>query len=186
MMFFWVKSPCGLVDRCQGFGEACCFHLLQPEGTWRWRYHASLKLWLLPTSPHGNLTQKNIIRIVTAMKILNHTVTCFASDYKHQCIPSLYIRRVSLTVMISCLISWLLLFLPQQDTIGISTPTSYSFKTPFTVSSNAICMQEWTNLTRDILCLHSTLPLVSFLVGLSVMAVIVLWYEQYHWHLKGD
>jgi hypothetical protein len=41
---------------------------LQP---WRWRQHASLKRWLLPTHPHGDLTQKNIIRIVIAVKILN-------------------------------------------------------------------------------------------------------------------
>jgi hypothetical protein len=26
MMFFWVKSPCGLVGRSQCFREVCCLH----------------------------------------------------------------------------------------------------------------------------------------------------------------
>jgi hypothetical protein len=29
MMFFWVKSPLGLVGRNQHFGKACCLH---PQG----------------------------------------------------------------------------------------------------------------------------------------------------------
>jgi hypothetical protein len=45
---------------------------LQP---WRWRQHASPKRWLLPTNPHGALTQKNIIRIVTAVQTLISYVT---------------------------------------------------------------------------------------------------------------
>jgi hypothetical protein len=48
MMFFWVKSACGLVGRSQRFGEARCVHL---QG-WYWRR------WLLVTSPHGDLTRK--------------------------------------------------------------------------------------------------------------------------------
>jgi hypothetical protein len=40
---------------------------------WRWRQHASSKHWLLPTNPHGSLAQKNVIRIVTTVKILNLT-----------------------------------------------------------------------------------------------------------------
>jgi alpha-galactosidase/6-phospho-beta-glucosidase family protein len=35
--------------------------------------HSIPKCWLLPTNPHSILTQKIIIRIVTAMKILNLT-----------------------------------------------------------------------------------------------------------------
>jgi hypothetical protein len=49
MMMFWVKAPCGLVDRKKSFGEMCCSHL-QP---WRWRQHASPKRLLLPTNFHG-------------------------------------------------------------------------------------------------------------------------------------
>jgi hypothetical protein len=41
---------------------------LQP---WRWRQYASSKRWLLPDSPHGAQTQKNIINIVTAVKTSN-------------------------------------------------------------------------------------------------------------------
>jgi hypothetical protein len=37
LMFFWVKSPCGLVGRSQRFREACCLHLqgcsLQPSSS---------------------------------------------------------------------------------------------------------------------------------------------------------
>jgi hypothetical protein len=48
--------------------------LLSPRSsilTWRWRQHASMKRWLLPISPHGTLTQKNITGIVSAMKSLS-------------------------------------------------------------------------------------------------------------------
>jgi hypothetical protein len=51
IIFFWVKLLCGLVSRSQHFGEACCLHL---QG-WRWRH------WLLPTSPHSDVTQKSIL-----------------------------------------------------------------------------------------------------------------------------
>jgi hypothetical protein len=64
---FWVKSPCGLFGRNQRSGEASCL-LLQP---WRWRQHGSPKRCFLRTSPDGDLCQKNTIRIVTAVKILN-------------------------------------------------------------------------------------------------------------------
>jgi hypothetical protein len=57
-MLFWVKSPCGLIGSSQQFEDVCHLHL-QP---WRWRQHASPKRWLLPTNPHGDLTQKSINR----------------------------------------------------------------------------------------------------------------------------
>jgi hypothetical protein len=62
-IFFWVKSPCGLVGISQCFGEACCLHLqgglhLQPC---TWRQLASPKRCLLSIHLHGDLTQKNII-----------------------------------------------------------------------------------------------------------------------------
>jgi hypothetical protein len=60
IIFFWVKSPCGLVGRNQHFEEVCCLHL---QG----------QRWLLPTNPYGDLTEKNIIRIFTAVKILQLT-----------------------------------------------------------------------------------------------------------------
>jgi hypothetical protein len=44
------------------------WNALQP---WRWRQHASPKRWLLPTNPHGDLTQKDIIRLFTAVNILD-------------------------------------------------------------------------------------------------------------------
>jgi hypothetical protein len=44
---------------CRGFGAT-----LQP---WRWRQHASPKHWLLPTDPHGDLTQKNLISVQLPM-----------------------------------------------------------------------------------------------------------------------
>jgi hypothetical protein len=50
--------------------------LLSPSSSlepWRLRQHASSKRWLLPTSPRDGLTQKNVNRIVTAVKILNAT-----------------------------------------------------------------------------------------------------------------
>jgi hypothetical protein len=72
MMFFWVKSPCGLVDRNRRFEEACCLHLQgwSELNLWWW------KPWLLPTSPHGEFTQNNIIRIITAVITL-----CFTYIY---------------------------------------------------------------------------------------------------------
>jgi hypothetical protein len=49
--------------------------------------------------------------------------------------------------------------------VSVSTPR-YSFKAPFTISSNAFLTQEWSNLARDdVWRLRKTLPLVSFLVG---------------------
>jgi hypothetical protein len=48
IMFFWVKSPCGLVGASQCCWEACCLHF-QP---WRCKQHASPKLCIPPTSPH--------------------------------------------------------------------------------------------------------------------------------------
>jgi hypothetical protein len=45
----------GLVGRNQHFWKTYCLHL---QG-WRWRQYVSLKLWFLPTSPHGVTTQKN-------------------------------------------------------------------------------------------------------------------------------
>jgi hypothetical protein len=73
-MAFWVKSPCGMVGRSQGFREVFCLSIFRTEDG----QHNSLKQWLLPNNPDSDLTQKNIIRIITTMKILNHTL--FSTD----------------------------------------------------------------------------------------------------------
>jgi hypothetical protein len=57
-MFFWAKAPCGLVAGSKRFGEVYSLHL---QG----------EIWLKPTSPHGALAQKNIIKRATTMKIVN-------------------------------------------------------------------------------------------------------------------
>lgn len=59
LMIFWLKLPCGLIGR-----------LISSQHSGK---HASLKCWLLPTSPYGELTRKNIIRMITFMKVLNLT-----------------------------------------------------------------------------------------------------------------
>jgi hypothetical protein len=53
VMLFWVKSPRGLVGRIRRFGEVSCLHL--------------------HPNPRGDLTEKNIIGIDTAVKKLNLT-----------------------------------------------------------------------------------------------------------------
>jgi hypothetical protein len=60
MMFFWVKSPCGLVGRRRFEQPALSIvraHFSLEDGD-------DMLLWLLPTNPHSELTQKNIIRIL--------------------------------------------------------------------------------------------------------------------------
>jgi hypothetical protein len=44
--------------------------IFSPSPSSRPTQHASPKRRLLPTNPHGDLTQKNVIRIVTAVKVL--------------------------------------------------------------------------------------------------------------------
>jgi hypothetical protein len=70
----------GWYHRSQSFGESCCLQLQS------WSC-ASPKFWLVPTDPHGDLTQNNIIRMVTAMKILSLTrFTVFRKVWKQSCI----------------------------------------------------------------------------------------------------
>jgi hypothetical protein len=57
IMFFWVKSPCGLVEKSRRFEEADWSYF----SPFRWRQHVSPKRWLLLTTPHCDLTQRNIV-----------------------------------------------------------------------------------------------------------------------------
>jgi hypothetical protein len=76
--------------------------LLSPSSGFKTEISASSKRWLLPTNPRGRLTQKNDIRIATAVKILNLTFQlnvinpsvirslkwyylCIISDHKRVC-----------------------------------------------------------------------------------------------------
>jgi hypothetical protein len=64
ILFFWIVTPCGLVDRYQRFGETYCLHIW---GWRRWQY-VYPKCWYVPTSLHGVTTQMNIIDIFTGVK----------------------------------------------------------------------------------------------------------------------
>jgi hypothetical protein len=58
-------------------------------------------------------------------------------------------------------------FRRDKSPVSVSTPPRYSFKAPFTIYSNALRTQEWSDLTRDdVSRLRKTPPLVSILVGL--------------------
>jgi hypothetical protein len=60
--------------------------------------------------------------------------------------------------------------------VSVSTPPPrYSFKAPFTISSNAFSTQEWSNLARDdVWRLRKTTPLVSFFGWLRGLLIALL------------
>jgi hypothetical protein len=62
-LFFSVKASCGVVGRSQRFGKRAVSIFMEVDA----------KCWLQPISPHGALTEKNRITIVTAFRTLNPT-----------------------------------------------------------------------------------------------------------------
>jgi hypothetical protein len=104
IMFFWVWEPCGLAGRSQRFGEFRIPFLppyiiplilawsIQP---WRWRQYASPKRWLLPASPHGAQTQKNIINYCFVLSEREHTLRTIRLCVATECLPQPVINQRS-------------------------------------------------------------------------------------------
>jgi hypothetical protein len=66
--FFWIKSPCGLDGRNRRFGEAAVSifraEVMPPSSALKMETPRFSETLACPTNPHGDLTQKNIIRHV--------------------------------------------------------------------------------------------------------------------------